>query len=66
MSTRLEDHCADGEEFEDLLYEAMDNAKPGAQEEFCLDTERRWKEYGLRMFMSEAQWLYLFRLAKQT
>lgn len=62
---QLESYCDDGDEFEDLLYEAMDNAKPGAQEEFCLDMEKKWKAYGLRMFMSQAQWDYLQRLAKQ-
>lgn len=62
---QLDHYCDDGDEFEDLLYEAMDNAKPGAQEEFCLDMEKKWKAYGLRMFMSQAQWDYLQRLAKQ-
>ena len=62
---RLETYCADGEEFEDLLYQAMDNAKSGREEEFCLDIERKWKSSGLRMFMSQAQWDWLQRLAKQ-
>lgn len=64
--SRLEDFTQDGDAFEELLYEAMDQASPGRAEEFCLDIEKKWQSFGLKMFMSDAQWDWLNRLAKNT
>lgn len=61
--TKLEDFCDDGDEFQDILDSAVDNADPGRQEEFVLDIKVKWDTYGLSMFMSSAQWEWLNKLA---
>lgn len=55
----------DGAEFEDLLSEAEFGATTGTAQDFVADMKAKWSQHGLRMYLSEAQYNYLKRLAKQ-
>lgn len=55
----------DGDEFEDLLSEAESGATTGSAQDFVADMKAKWSQHGLRMYLSEAQYNYLQRLAKQ-
>ena len=64
ISNTIEDHFDNGDEFEDVLDAAEDEAHPGAEEEFVEQMRAAWSAYGLRAFMSEPQANWLRRIAK--
>lgn len=61
--TRIEDFCNDGDEFEDILYCAGCATQGGPVQDFLNDLWDKWDHYGLRAYLSQAQWDYLCRLA---
>lgn len=60
----ISDHFDNADEFEDVLEAAEDEAKPGKEEDFVADVRQKWKDYGLRGFLSEAQADWLKRISK--
>lgn len=63
LSTIL-DWYDDGEDFESILKRAEQAAVTERDMEFIEDIQARWKEYGCRMFLSEAQDRWLTRLVE--
>lgn len=61
---KIADHFDNGDEFEDVLEAAEDEAKPGWEEEFVADWRLKWKEYGMQAYMSEKQLDHLVRISK--
>ncbi len=61
---KISDHFDNGDEFEDVLEAAEDEAKLGREEEFVAQMRVAWKDYGLKAFMSEAQANWLKRISK--
>lgn len=59
---RIEDYFADGDEFEDTLHEAIENAD-GRAIDFCIQIKKTWEHYGLAGYMSESQYQRLCTLA---
>lgn len=53
--TRIEDHFADGEAFEETLTLATSKASSPFQHDFCADWQERWVKHGMRGFMSKRQ-----------
>ena len=61
MSQRVQD-LYDEEEFEGLLENARMNAANDWEESFVADMKTRFEEYGMSMFISEAQQKRLERI----
>ena len=51
----IETHFADGEEFEEALRLATENAESPFQHDFCNDWASKWQNYGLRAYMTKRQ-----------
>jgi len=52
---RIEDHFADGDDFEEALRLATENAESPFQHDFCADWAKKWETYGMRAYMSKRQ-----------
>lgn len=61
---KLEDLFDNGDEFEDVLEAAEDEARPGREEEFVAEVRKKWETFGLRAYLSQAQADWLKRIAK--
>lgn len=61
--TRVRDLFDDEQEFDDLLGEANDNASTDWEMEFCADLIEKFEEYGADMFLSDAQFEKLKKIA---
>lgn len=55
----------DGDDFEAILDEAEDKAVTTWEMQFVDEVRRRWEQYGMRSFMSEAQYESLKRIAEK-
>ena len=62
MSDRIEDLYS-GKQFEQLLKDAEAGAETEREEDFVDDMKQRFEEYGMRMFLSDAQEEWLKDLA---
>lgn len=60
---RIEDYFADGDDFEDTLHCALEQAQSGSDIDFCLSVQKIWETYGLSGFLSERQYQRLALLA---
>ena len=62
MSDRIEDLCS-RKQFEQLLKDAEAGAETEREEDFVADMQQRFEEYGMRMYLSDAQEEWLKDLA---
>lgn len=53
MTTYIETFFADGEDFEEALRLATENASSPFQHDFCADWAKKWADFGLRAFMTK-------------
>lgn len=63
MSKTIIDHFDDIDEFESALEQAETNASKARDIEFVDIIRNKYDEYGERMFLSDAQYSWLMRLA---
>lgn len=65
MSTaKIETWCDDGDEFEEILENAEDEARTGWEEDFVADMRDKWEQFGLSAYMTEAQFNKLCKIAR--
>jgi hypothetical protein len=62
MSGKVQDHYTH-DEFEEILDDAEMNAANDWEEEFVSDIKLKFKQYGIRMFISERQIEIIERIA---
>lgn len=60
---RVEDFFADGDEYEDVLSEALEKAQSGFDIDFVADLKLRWEQYGMHGFLSQRQYEILCRIS---
>lgn len=62
--TRVKDHFADVDDFEELLEQAESFAVEDNEIEFVEDMQEKYEKWGAEMFLSDAQKSWLEKLAE--
>lgn len=62
--TKIETWCDDGDEFEEILENAEDEARTGWGEDFVADMRSKWEQFGLSAYMTETQFSKLCKIAR--
>lgn len=63
---RIEHFFADGDDYEDTMTEALNQAEYGRDVDFIIQLRKNWSDYGLAGYLSESQYRRLCVLAGMT